>query len=568
VRQVVAHGPAGLVALGDAGPRTAAELSADAARVAARLAGLPPGEVVLVCADRYLFSAALLGVWAAGHVLRLPPNGQPETVRAAAAAPGVRALLHDREAGGEGTSIAELLRDPAPAAAPALPPLERHLVTITTSGSTGAHQAWPKTGAQLVGEAALLAGLFGADGTARILATVPPHHIYGLLWGVLLPLRAGAAMVRDGPLHAEAVVAQLERHGATHLVAVPAHLAALAAADRLPPLRGVASSGAPLPAATARALRERHGWIVTEAYGSTETGGVGTRSWPEELWTPFPDAAVSAGEDGRLLVDSPRLDPGAPRPYPCGDRVELRPGGRFALLGRLDGVVKVAGKRVSLQEVEQRLAALPGVKDAAALSQASPGVRGEEIWVAVAAEGWTAERLREALAAWLDPVTLPRRIRVLEALPREATGKLPRERLRALFDPPAAGAAGPPAPDPLAPAAEEALAAGPGQEARRLEFAIPPDLHWFRGHFPGLPVLPGVVQLDLMVLRQAERLWPGVGTLRAVKRLKFSRLIRPGERVTLELTRDAARGTVEFHIDGPGGRCASGTLAFEAEGGA
>jgi hypothetical protein len=72
-----------------------------------------------------------------------------------------------------------------------------------------------------------------------------------------------------------------------------------------------------------------------------------------------------------------------------------------------------------------------------------------------------------------------------------------------------------------------------------------------------------VVQLDGMVLRQVERLWPSVGRLRAVRRLKFMKLIRPGERVVLALDRDAARGTVEFAIEGPQGRCASGTLVFE-----
>jgi len=64
------------------------------------------------------------------------------------------------------------------------------------------------------------------------------------------------------------------------------------------------------------------------------------------------------------------------------------------------------------------------------------------------------------------------------------------------------------------------------------------------------------------VARQVERLWPDVGALRAVKQLKFNRVIRPGERISLLLDRDAARGIVAFSIDGREGRCASGTLVF------
>ncbi len=94
-------------------------------------------------------------------------------------------------------------------------------------------------------------------------------------------------------------------------------------------------------------------------------------------------------------------------------------------------------------------------------------------------------------------------------------------------------------------------------------FRVDPALRWFEGHFPGFPVLPGVVQLDGLVLRQVERLWPASGALRSVRRLKFMKLIRPDERIVLSLDRDAARGSVDFAIDGPDGRCASGTLVFE-----
>ena len=569
------HRPDALVAVGDAGARTAAELVCDAGRLAAALAVHPPGDVVLACGDRYLFLAALLGAWGAGHVVRLPANGQPETVRALSADPAVRVLLHDR-AELEGTNLAALLAAaPAAPAGLVLPDLGRHLVTVTSSGSTGGHQRYPKTGRQLLDESAAEAALFDVDATSRVLSTVPPFHIYGLVFGVLMAVRRGGAFVREGPLHAEAVRAALVVHAATDLVSVPPTLSALhaleeaeaeAEAAQLPALSRIWSAGSPLPAPLFEALRRRPGGRVIEIYGASEVGGIAWRGRPDEPWRPLPGLAVGADGEGHLLVDSPWLAPADPPPFRCADRVEVAgadgaiapsTAARFQLLGRADGVVKVGGKRVSLREVEARLTGLAGVRDAAVLAAPSSGTRGTELWAAVAATGWTPERLREALAAWLDPVTLPRRIRVVEALPREATGKLVRARLAALFETPA--------PEMVEADAEEVLAPVAGEDGRRLALTVPPGLRWFQGHFPGRPVLAGVVQLDGLVLRQAERLWPDLGVLAAVLRLKFKRPVLPGARLTLTLRRRAADRSVAFEVAEGGLPCASGTLRFGGE---
>jgi acyl-CoA synthetase (AMP-forming)/AMP-acid ligase II/3-hydroxymyristoyl/3-hydroxydecanoyl-(acyl carrier protein) dehydratase len=364
-------------------------------------------------------------------------------------------------------------------------------------------------------------------------------------------------MAREGPLHAAAVAATLAVRGVTHLVSVPAHLAALVDAERLTPLARVFSSGAPLPATVADALRARHGQAVVEVYGSTETGGIGWRETPDQTWTPFPDATIAVDSEGALLVSSPRLGPALPRPFVCADRVELLSAGRFRLLGRADGVMKVGGKRVSLREIEERLLTLPGVRDAAALGVPSSGARGEEIWVAASAPGWTPALLRERLLAWLDPVTVPRRIRVVPALPREATGKLVRDRLWAMLEAPA-----PPPRLDFTLGGEEVLPADPGTEARRLTVTVPADLHWFQGHFPGHPILPGVIQLERLVLRQTARIWPTLRTLAGVKRLKFNRPISPGARIALTLRLEEARGLVHFELSGDEGGYASGALVF------
>lgn len=442
------------VAVGEPGARTAGELLGDARIVAGRLPAPAPGsEVLVVCGDRYHVAVAALGAWLRGHAVALPPNAQPEAVRSLAARPGVVALLHDA-----GFADAHDLRpwltgqvpeDMSEIAWPEALPAGRPVATVYTSGSTGEHQPCAKTAGQLLGEARALAETFALGAGDVVLATVPPHHIYGLLFSVLAPLAAGAAFSRETPLHAETVAAVARRIGATALVSAPAHLRGMTVLGRgeLPPLRRVFSSGAPLPRATALELLAGQGLAVTEVYGSSETGGIGWRRieegasdmFSEPAWTPLPGVRVAASGEGRLLLDSPFLPPDAARPYPGEDRVEVAEDGRFYLRGRLDGVVKIAGKRVAIAEVEQRLLALPRVADAAVVATESAGARGHELVAAVVLRepaGEAAEAiagLRHALLQWFDPVVVPRRIRLVPALPREASGKLTRRRLLALL---------------------------------------------------------------------------------------------------------------------------------------
>jgi 4-coumarate--CoA ligase (photoactive yellow protein activation family) len=552
IRDLLRHAPGAPVALGEGGARSAEDLLRASSSVARFLAGVPAGEVLLVCDDRFRFAAGLLGAWRAGRSVLLPPNGQPETIRTLAHSAGVVAFLHDRPGAPEGSDLSPVVARDAPAEPlPEVPP-DRPVATLATSGTTGTHQRCPKTAAQLLGEARDQARSFLAEPGAVVLATVPGHHIYGILWGVLAPLFARGAFVRETLLQPEPVAAALARHGATHLVSVPAHLRALAGVEYAPPLRRIFSAGAPLPVETARAIQERFGVPVTELYGSSETGGVGWREAPGAPWRPFPGVVATAGADGRLLVESPYLAPGAERPFRTGDRI-APDGDGFALLGRVDGVVKVAGKRVALAEIEARCLALPGVRDAAALAVEVGGARGEEVRLAAVAPGWDAERLRAALSAWFDPATLPRRIRLVDALPREENGKITRARLAAILDPPA--------PRTFAVESESASRDG-DDEVRTVRVTVPADLYWFRGHFDGHPVLPGVVQLEVLVLANVRRVWPDLGEPRRVLRLKFKRVVGPGTSLALTLRRRAGEPRVSFEIDAPAGGCASGSLVF------
>jgi acyl-coenzyme A synthetase/AMP-(fatty) acid ligase len=221
-------------ALGDE-PRSWGDLLADAAVLARALPATAAGEVMVACADRYLCAVALLAVWSSGRCAALPPNSRQETIDHLCAERGISIVLHD--GGGQGAlgvDVRALLAAPSAGdtgIAPAFAP-ERRLVCVYTSGSTGAHVACPKTAAQLLGEAALLVELCHLGPETRVLATVPAHHLYGLLFGVLVPFMGGGSFVRTTPLHAETIAAQARAHQASVLVSVPAHLHAVAALAR------------------------------------------------------------------------------------------------------------------------------------------------------------------------------------------------------------------------------------------------------------------------------------------------------------------------------------------------
>lgn len=433
----VVRGPSSVVALSAAGDmRTWADLERDVHNARTRLRASGWLRPLLVCKDRYFTAVSLLAAWAERRVPILPPNGRAEAGSA---------LLNTGEADGSvSDDLAEAWlsqgTDVGPSDGVLVDILERRddgrLLTLFSSGSTGKPVAIHKTAGQLLGEATTLASLFKLGPEARVLSTAPSHHIYGLLVSVLVPLTSGGAFVRETPLHPTRIAELARGLGARVLCSVPPHLYGLQALSprELPAMNRVFCSGARLPNELAAALRDRFDMQVTELFGSSETGGIAWKiACKGDDWLPLPGVEVSAEDDGTLLLESPFLDPASARPHRGADRVALVPNGRFRHLGRADGVVKMGGQRVSLLEIERRVLAIPGVTDAAVIALQDNSPRQHEICAAVVAPGLKAQDLRSALAPHLEPVTIPRRIKFVEQLPREVSGKLPRAALASLF---------------------------------------------------------------------------------------------------------------------------------------
>ena len=513
--------------------------------------------------DSIEFASALFGAWAAGKVVFLPGDTLPSTC----------ANLRQSVDGylGEFASQWDPMI-PAPQDekfhGDAFDWLTGDFVGLVlfTSGSTGAPEAIPKKLSQMAREVATLETLFGGLlGSAEVITTVSHQHIYGLLFNVLWPLAAGRAMrARSLSLPQELPTALAEREAV--LISSPAYLKRLpehpawATTNRL---RAVFSSGGPLSFDVACEARRLLGFVPIEVYGSSETGGIAWRQQhtrTDEAWTPMPGVGFRIdSEQGVLEIRSPHLP--NEEWSPTADRATSMGDNRFLIKGRVDRIVKIEEKRISLAALECKLTASPMVADARVIlierrrpriaAFIVPSVIGRSKLEEVGKLAFN-RALRETLGQAVEPVGIPKVWRYLDALPTNAQGKTTHADLIALLD---GGQSRPTLP----------LQRLLERETQRvvLELSAPSDLGYFNGHFPGVPILAGVVQIHWVITcgRQCFDLPP---VFRGIHALKFQRIIGPEKPFTLELIHEPAKSCLSFKITSPVGIHTSGRVMFGA----
>ena len=410
--------------------------------VRAAAAALPPAtHAINLCDDRYRFIVALCAAALRRQVTLLPSSRAPAVIDAVLAEHPDAICIGD-------TGLA-----PAPPRYWRLPetlgeldgaPLEidgdAALLIGFTSGSTGRPTPNRKTLASFVTSTAqniaAMDGLLAADATTPVVATVPPQHMYGMETSVMLPLLGDVAVHAARPFFPQDVArAVAECPRAALLVTTPVHLRALVQARiddatfAMPALAGIVSATAPLPRELAQAAEAAFGCEVREMFGSTETCIFARRRTAiDEAWTLLPGMRLSPQPDG-TLVDAPHLA----SPVALADLVELLPDGRFRLCGRNADLLEIAGKRASLGDLTRKLLAIPGVLDGIVvqLDAEAHGVR--RIAALAVAPALSPDDILQALRAQMDPVFLPRRLRCVASLPRNETGKLPRDQVLALL---------------------------------------------------------------------------------------------------------------------------------------
>jgi acyl-coenzyme A synthetase/AMP-(fatty) acid ligase len=529
--------PAAIVAWRRGRPLSASVFRAQAQRLAQRLPDA--GHVVNACADRYCFAVALAAALVRGQVSLLPADLTPHNLRQLRACYPDLYVIGDSRIALEGIECVrfEPQADPIQGDAPdpAFAP-DQPAVIAFTSGSTGKPTPNHKSWGALVRGAAAEAGTLGLlEGPpATLVGTVPPQHMYGLESTVLLALRNGLAMHAARPFYPADVRAALEEVPAERvLITTPVHLRALLEADvSLPRLRLVVCATAPLPVDLAARFEARHEVQLREVYGFTEAGMVACRRTVEgPLWRTLPDVRLRSERDG-VWVGGGHVA----GEVPFTDVVEARDEHSFVLVGRGADLVNIAGKRTSLAFLDHQLNSIPGVRDGAFLMpEERPGTIVRPMAFAVA-PGSTREALLERLRERIDAVFLPRPLYLVDSLPRNAAGKLPREALIEFA----------------------ARRAGGQAAAVETEACIASDHPALAGHFPGNPVVPGALLLSEVVDAAGRELAWTPGPLRVVS-AKFLRPVRPGERMHLRLT-SGDQGAIRFECSVAGQTAVAGRI--------
>jgi len=436
-------------------------------------------------------------------------------------------------------------------------------IIMYTSGSTGKPKAVQQRLTEFEADNRFIISKWGGEFLKRRLcSTVSQHHIYGLLFSIFLPFTLGVPFRRkriEFP-------GELEKLSDTEymIITVPAFLKRAAEAERSSGLNlkspWIFTSGGDLKFETAQKTCEVFGFWPVEVYGSTETSGIAWRqsvNGPE--WTVFDNAKISQNRDGCLIVRSPYIKD--PAGFETADMVEILQDGHFLLKGRIDSVVKIEEKRISFPEMESRIVQSGFVSDVCVVSLED---KRQYLAAAIVFNSKGKERFaglekreintfwREYLLQYFETIVIPKKWRYPETLPLDAQGKKKKKDIELLFS--------------KEKEAEKADITGGAltsegfgrldrekiidktENSVSLEFSIPHTSPYFDGHFPGFLILPAVAQVEL-VIRFAARHLGTVISPSEIKRLKFTRFIRPGAPLLLKLSKKEK--TISFKINSP-----------------
>jgi 3-hydroxy-4-methylanthranilate adenylyltransferase len=318
---------------------------------------------------------------------------------------------------------------------PGQPAATSHAVIQLSSGSTGPSKIIARDAANLVEEVRRYTMIDGVPrGGERIVSLASMVHVLGLVGGLLYSLHAGVTLTIPARMTADGILSAVGAgEQPTTLLGVPFHIELLASVQNPPELNqltGMTTGGELVRADVYQAFTNRYNVRLGNMYGMTEVGVIATDLFGVNRPAVLPAPGITVREEGGELhikmAASPYLGEQDPSRWSDGwlhtkDAGTVDPDtGLVRILGRRDSQVSVGGLKVDLTEVEHMLAALPEVAGAVVVHD-----HAIEAYL-VLADGAELDPVEREIITRLAAYKRPRRLHVVEQLPRTATGKLVR----------------------------------------------------------------------------------------------------------------------------------------------
>jgi len=369
---------------------------------------------------------------------------------------------------------------------PPRPGSESLAVLLYTSGTSGRPKGVMLTHGNLEANIRGAAACAGIRQARTFLGVLPQFHSFGLTGLTLLPLALGARTIYTARFVPRRLIKLIQEHRPEVFMAIPSMYGAMlgvkqAEPDALASLRFPVSGGEALPAATFEAFETRFGIRILEGYGLTETGPILSWSTPEHfrrssvgrplanvriLVVDDTDRPVPCGEEGEILAAGPNVmagyynlpeetgavlaflpDPAAEAPagdegpplrrfFRTGDMGRLDEEGYLYVTGRKKEMLIIGGENVYPREIEEVLNRHASVAASGVVGR-QDSTRGEvPVAYVELAEGadFDDQALRQHCREHLAGYKVPREIHLLESLPRNASGKVLRRKLKSLCD--------------------------------------------------------------------------------------------------------------------------------------
>lgn len=387
-------------------------------------------------------------------------------------------------------------------------------IWLYTSGSTGLPKRVVKTWQNMIESANLAISRFNLMTPCFIVTTVPNQHMFGLETSIFWPFFSKASLWHDRPMFPEDIISALSANTQQPalLVSTPLHIKKLIAFKLNWPkhLNRLLSATAPMPIALAKNVEEQIGVQVFEVYGSTETASIASKqSTLSELWQPYHGVEFQETSLNQYAVKTAGLE----LFQPLNDQIELNHDQQFMLGKRDSDLIKVAGKRASLTELNQSLRSIEGIYDGVFIQPEKV-----ERLSAFIVSSRPSSEIRKALRKIIDPAFLPRPIIFLNTLPRNDVGKILYNELLSTLDTNGC----PHKFEPNIPLTDT--------------FFISAQHPCLAGHFPDNPIVPGVILLEKVeyLLNQKLSHW----TIEALNHVKFLKTVLPEERIKITINTD------------------------------